>query len=78
MDIKQLKAKTGKNIGQVYADCALQDVDGHVAKMRIWPEQWSRLKNKRTIGRPLRAVCKVNVYKGSISLMLDRVEKIGA
>ena len=77
-DIKQRKAKSGKNIGRVYADCALQDIDGHIAQLRIWPDQWISLKKKISIGKPLRAICKINIYRGNVSLVLNQIEQIGA
>lgn len=77
-DIKQRKAKSGKNMGRMYADCELKDLRGDTANLRIWPDQWAGLKKKVAIGKPLRAVCKINIWKGNISLVLDQLEQVGA
>jgi len=76
-DLKEKKTKSGKNAGQIYADCSIQDIDGVTATLRIWPNHWNTLKGKLSVGNALRAICRVNVYQGNVSLVLDKVEKIG-
>jgi DNA polymerase-3 subunit alpha len=75
VDVKQKKTKSGKNIGSIRADCVLQDVDGNTAQLKVWSDQWAKYKNVLSIGRPIRAVCKINIYHDNISLVLERIEK---
>jgi DNA polymerase-3 subunit alpha len=74
-DIKQKKTKSGKNIGSIRADCVLQDVDGNIAQLKIWSDQWAKYKNVLNIGHPIRAVCKINIWNDHVSLVLERIEK---
>jgi len=74
-DIKQKKTKSGKNIGAMRADCVIQDVDGNTAQLKIWSDQWIKHKKIFGIGRPVRAVCKINIWNDTTSLVLSRLEK---
>lgn len=73
-NVKQDKLKKGKNAGRVYAKCTLTDVDGNSAQMTVWPEQWLKLKEVLSVGRPIRAICKVNIWNDTSSLVLERLE----
>ena len=74
-DIKQAKTRSGKNIGSMRADCVLQDIDTNTAQLKIWSDRWIKYKNILSIGRPIRAVCKTNIWENNVSLVLERVEK---
>lgn len=73
-DVKQKKTKSGRNAGAVRADCVIQDVDGNTAQLKIWSDQWEKHKKVFSIGRPVRAVCKINVWNDTTSLVLSRLE----
>lgn len=72
--VKQGKLKRGKNIGAVYARCTLTDPEGNSAEMMVWPEQWKKHKSTFSIGRPIRALCRVNTHNNINSLVLDKLE----
>ena len=72
--LKQEKLKKGKNAGKHYGKCVITDTEGHSTSMTIWPEQLKRTKEYINIGRAIRAICKVNWYQGSPSLVLERLE----
>ena len=73
-DIKQDKLKKGANKGKVYAKCTITDVNNDTAQLTAWPEQWIKYKELLMIGKPIRAVCKINEWNGTNTLVLDRLE----
>lgn len=75
--INSRKIQTGTNRGKSFGICTLTDVNGDAVELTAWPEHWMRHKDKLVAGVPVRAVCKVNIYKGSTALVLDRLEGIG-
>lgn len=76
-DINQRKIKSGSNKGRQFGICSLTDANGDAAELTAWPEHWTKHKEHFVVGRPIRAVCKVNIYKGNINLVLDRLEAVG-
>jgi DNA polymerase III subunit alpha len=70
------KIQSGKNKGSVYARCTLIDVNKDSTQMTIWANIWKKVKDKVVEGKPIRAMCRVNVYKGTNTLVLDSIEKI--
>ena len=70
-DIKKAKDKKGG----IYARCVIADINGNNAPLTIWSQQWNKLKKHFDEGRPIRAVCKVNVWEGGTGLVLERLEK---
>ncbi|MFA5024039.1 MAG: DUF655 domain-containing protein [Patescibacteria group bacterium] len=68
--------KEGKNKGSVFARCTLIDKNKDIAQMTIWANLWKKIKSKNIEGKPIRALCRINAYKGSNSLVLDNIEKI--
>ena len=72
-----MKTKSGKSIGSEYGSCNVIDIDNFSTTMKIWSDVWSRVKNKIVEGKPIRAVCRVNLWNDSYSLVLDRIEAIG-
>jgi len=79
-DIKEMKLKNGKNKGRVFAKVVLMDLNNDAVQLTVWPEQWNKYKELLDIGKPVRAVCKINSYNGANSLVLERLENnnIGA
>jgi DNA polymerase-3 subunit alpha len=68
------KTKTGKNKGNTYGVCSLTDLNKDKITMKIWSNKWYSVKDKFKIGKPIRAICKTNIYKGSLCLVLDKLE----
>lgn len=75
--ISQRKIKSGSNKGRAFASLSLADANGDTADMTAWPEHWIKHKSHLAVGRPIRAVCKINIYKGNTTLVLDRLESVG-
>jgi len=75
--ITQPKIKTGKNKGKVYGNCTVVDRHNSSVSMKVWTESWKHIKDKIIVGRPIRALCKVNVYKGNYMLVLSTLEQVG-
>ena len=73
-DIKQDKLKKGKNKGRVYAKFTISDVNNDTAQLTAWPDQYVKYKDLLTIGKPIRAVCKVNEWNNMNNLILERLE----
>lgn len=68
--------KVGKNKGNVYARCTLIDKNKDTVQMTIWANMWKKIKEKNIEGKPICALCRINVYKGTNTLILDNIEKI--
>ena len=74
--VTQSKTQTGKNKGSVFARCSLVDANKDSIQLTIWSNIWKKIKEKNLEGKPIRAQCRVNIYKGSSTLVLDSIEKI--
>lgn len=72
--VTQSKTKNGKNRGNIYGTCTVTDLNKDSATMKIWSNKWNSVKEQIKVGRPIRAICKVNVYKGTHALILDKLE----
>ena len=68
--------KAGKSKGNIFARCTLIDVNRDTIQMTIWANVWKKLKEKEIKGKPICAVCRINVYKGANTLVLDNLERI--
>jgi len=75
-DIKLTKVKTGKTAGKIYAKLLLADINNNNVKLIIWPQQWESCRNKIEVGTPIRAVCRINIWNGSVDLVLERLEGV--
>lgn len=75
--ISQPKTKTGKNKGNVYGSCTIIDRNKDTITLKVWSNVWKHVKDKIILGRPIRALCRVNVYKGNHMLVLQTLEKVG-
>lgn len=75
--INQRKIKSGSNKGRQFGTCSLTDANGDAAELTAWPEHWNKHKEHFVAGRPIRAICKINIYKGNTNLVLDRLEGVG-
>jgi DNA polymerase-3 subunit alpha len=76
-DVKQDKLKKGKNKGRTYAKFTITDDKGDTAQLTAWPDQWVRYREILDIGKPIRAVCRVNNWNNTNTLVLDRIENTG-
>lgn len=74
--ITQSKTKTGKSKGGIYVRCNLLDIHKDSIQMTIWANLWKKIKDINIEGRPIRATCRVNVWNGSNTLVLDNIEKV--
>jgi DNA polymerase-3 subunit alpha len=76
--IKELKIskKTSKSFGRAFAKYMLEDVNGKTAELTLWPDHYEKLRTIFADGTPIRALCEVNEYMDSKSLILRQVEDI--
>ncbi len=75
--VKELKIKKkGKNFGKTFAKYLLEDVHGKTAEITLWPDHYEKYKKVLLDGTPIRALCEVNEYMDSKSLILRQVEDI--
>lgn len=76
--IKELKIKNqkSKSFGKSFAKYLLEDVNGKTAEITLWPDHYERLRNFFIDGTPIRALCEVNEYMDTKSLVLRQVEDI--
>lgn len=76
--IKELKIskKSSKSYGKAFAKYLLEDVNGKTAELTLWPDHYEKLRNFLIDGTPIRALCEVNEYMDSKSLVLRQVEDI--
>ncbi len=75
--ISEQKTKTGKSKGQSYGNCSIVDKNGDASTMKIWSNVWNKVRDEIKVGRPIRAVCKINSYNGNNTLVLNSLEKVG-
>ena len=45
--------------------------------LRVWSNNWKMVKEKIIPGKPIKALCKVNIHKGNYMLVLNSIEKVG-
>lgn len=76
--IKELKIKNkkSKSFGRSFAKYMLEDVNGKTAELTLWPDHYEKLRTILVDGTPIRALCEVNEYMDSKSLVLRQVEDI--
>ncbi len=75
--IAQPKHKSGRNKGHMYGNCTIIDINKDNITMKIWSDKWKKVKDKIITGRPIRAICRINVYKDNYMLVLNTLEKVG-
>lgn len=73
-NVVKRKIKSGKNTGRAFAQCSATDVNGDSGQITVWSDRWLQYKERLSVGRPIRAVCKINTYRGNNSLVLERIE----
>jgi len=73
--IDKSKLKNGKNKGLTYAKCSIIDRHKDNVKMTVWPDKLGKYGDEIATGKPIRAICSVNIWGGGIDLVLDRIEK---
>lgn len=76
--IKELKInkKSSKSFGRAFAKYMLEDVNGVTAELTLWPDHYEKLRTIFTDGTAIRALCEVNEYMDTKSLVLRQVEDI--
>ena len=75
--VESMKTKSGKNKGNEYGSVSVVDINKDTAVMKVWSDRWGKVKDKLIAGRPMRAVCKVNVWQETHSLVLERIQALG-
>lgn len=77
--ISQSRTKSGKNKGSIYGNCNIVDTNNDSTVLKVWSNMWTQegVKDKIIQGRPIRALCRVNIYKGNHMLVLNKLEKVG-
>lgn len=75
--ISQPRTKSGKNKGNVYGSCTIVDRNKDSVTMKVWSNVWKHVKDQIVTGRPIRALCRVNVYRGNHMLVLQTLEQVG-
>jgi DNA polymerase-3 subunit alpha len=75
--VTQSKTKTGKSKGGIYVRCNLLDINKESIQLTIWSNTWKAVKDLNIEGRPIRAMCRVNLWNGVNTLVLDNIEKVG-
>jgi DNA polymerase-3 subunit alpha len=76
-NISTQRTKSGKNKGNAYGSCTVMDQNKDSVTMKVWSNSWKHVKDQLKIGRPIRALCRVNVYKGNHMLVLSTLEQVG-
>lgn len=71
------KTKSGKNKGRVYGVCNLIDKNGDSVIMKVWFNSWITAKTQIKAGRPIRALCNVNIFNDEHMLILNKLEQVG-
>ena len=73
--IKEFKiSKKNRNYGRVFAKYLIEDTDGHKAELTLWPDHYDKFRQAFDKGVPIRALCKVNDYMDTRSLVLHHIE----
>lgn len=77
LKIKELKIKKkGRNFGKSFAKYLLEDIRGKTAELTLWPDHYERFRNILKDGTPIRALCEVNEYMDTKSLVLRQIQDI--
>lgn len=72
----KIKNKKSKSFGRSFAKYLLEDTNGSTAELTLWPDHYEKLRTLLIDGTPIRALCEVNEYMDSKSLVLRQVEDI--
>ncbi|KKN37894.1 hypothetical protein LCGC14_0759030, partial [marine sediment metagenome] len=76
-NVSQPRTKSGKNKGNVYGSCTVMDRNKDSTTLKIWSNSWKHVKEQIIVGKPIRALCRVNIYKGNHMLVLSTLEQVG-
>jgi DNA polymerase-3 subunit alpha len=68
--------KEGRNKGRKMAKYSVEDVDGTVTELTVWPDQYEMAKRRLGEGVPIRAQCQISDFNGQKTLMLMRFQEI--
>lgn len=76
--IKEFKIKNAKSksFGKSFAKYLIEDIYGKTAELTLWPDHYEKMRAFFNDGTPIRALCEVNEYNDSKSLVLRQVEDI--
>lgn len=64
MTAEEILTRSGKSVGQMNCMLSIENVKRETFKVRIWADQWAKIKSKMIPGSPIRAKFRVNDYGG--------------
>jgi DNA polymerase-3 subunit alpha len=74
---KELKIKKkGRNFGKSFAKYLIEDTQGQTTELTLWPDHYEKYRKILIDGVPIRALCEVNEYMDTKSLILRKIEDI--
>lgn len=68
--------KEGRNKGRKMAKYSVEDIEGTVTELTVWPDQYEMAKRLLVPGVPIRAQCQVSDWNGQKTLMLMKFQEI--
>jgi DNA polymerase-3 subunit alpha len=68
--------KTGKNFGRKMIKYSVEDIEGDMTELTVWPDQYGFAKKFLNDGTPIRAYCQVSDFNGQKTLVLVRFQSV--
>jgi DNA polymerase-3 subunit alpha len=68
--------KDGRNKGRKMIKYSVEDIEGTVTELTVWPDQYEMAKRRLGDGIPIRAQCQVSDFNGQKTLMLMKFQEI--
>ena len=68
--------KEGRNKGRKMAKYSVEDIEGTVTELTVWPDQYEMAKRRIGENVPIRAQCQISDWNGQKTLMLMRFQEI--
>jgi len=68
--------KEGRNKGRKMAKYSVEDIEGTVTELTVWPDQYEMAKRRLSPDTPIRAQCQVSDFNGQKTLMLMKFQNI--
>jgi DNA polymerase-3 subunit alpha len=68
--------KEGRNQGRKMAKYNVEDIEGTVTELTVWPDQYEMAKRRISAGVPIRAQCQISDWNGQKTLMLMKFQEI--
>lgn len=77
LKVKELKIKKkGRNFGKMFAKYLLEDINGKTTEITLWPDHYEKYKSILLDGTPIKAICEINEYLDTHSLVLNHIEYV--